>query len=931
MLLTLRIISTDVSMDTSSNKQSISGNAEDLLSGASTDHRTLDWNDDPMEKSSSNEEDEEDESYDSFSQDAVPNYEQFATWDYLPLNSSDPLADDAFRKAVENGAFQPHLADEPDVTTIGPGRIINNYYAAGLGLDNTRDEILQRLYTSPYFQRKHRNPDRVPGTCEWFTKHDNFHEWLENSSSSMLWVSANPGCGKSVLAKYLVDEFRTTGPRTTCYFFFKEDFDDQRSAQSALSCILHQLFTQRGDLFSAKIIKRFESFKTPVTPFYYELWELWDILIMAAQEKDAGEIICILDALDECADNQRKDLSKIISDFYGPNGEIKRKANLKFLITSRPYNTIQRDLFNRLDITECPVIHLKGEGDVEIKMIAEEINLYIKHKISRLDLTAREEIILLQGLRAVHNQTYLWVYLTLEWIETEINSKTNENEIRGFIRTLPRTVDEAYDKILSKSTDLEETKKLLHIVVAAERPLTLPEMDLALAVQQHHKSYEDLGPRTPSDRVSKYIRDLCGLFINITDGKIHLLHQTAKEFLVSKDNVNSWQTSLRQGKDGSPAGRQSYLTWKFSLKPSDSHTILFNICIWNLLFMELETHPLTEEENVAGYLTIRPFLQYSATYWSAHFRASNIKENEVIKQLQQIFNAKSARFLTWFKVYWAYMNPDLDFPSDFTTLIAASYLGIKSIVRLQLRSPDVQIDFVDSIYGRSALSWASEKGFEGVVKLLIKGPELQLRTAFKRAIGRSSLRGAKIDITDKVKRTPLSYASWNGHLSVVQMLIEAGARADLKDEIGGTPIAYALCTGQQDIVAELVKGSEVQPTVKHGQKPIIKRLLDIGVNIEEASKDGMTPLITAIENGYEAIVKLLLDSGADLEAMGETKNTPLIIAVMNGHEPIVKLLLDFGADPEKAGKDRKRPIIIAAERGYERIVTLLLEVGVDLI
>jgi len=43
----------------------------------------------------------------------------------------------------------------------------------------------------------------------------------------MLWVSADPGCGKSVFAKYLVDSILTiTESRIICYFFFKDDFED---------------------------------------------------------------------------------------------------------------------------------------------------------------------------------------------------------------------------------------------------------------------------------------------------------------------------------------------------------------------------------------------------------------------------------------------------------------------------------------------------------------------------------------------------------------------------------------------------------------------------------------------------------------------------------------------------------------------------------
>lgn len=321
--------------------------------------------------------------------------------------------------------------------------------------------------------------------------HDHFQDWRDSESSRMLWVSANPGCGKSVLAKYLVDEFKATELRTTCYFFFKDDFEDQKSAIGALGCILHQLFIQREDLFSAEIIKRFKTYKKPLANSHYELWELWDILTMAAQEKNAGEIICILDAFDECKDEERQDLSKVLCEFYGPKNDTKKGVNLKFLVTSRPYDKIRRGFIEALNIPEVPVVHLKGDGDAEVEMITKEINLYITNRVSRiqknLHLKKNEEQLLLQGLRAVHNQTYLWVYLTLEWIETTICNKINEVEIRNIISTLPRTVDEAYDRILALSRNPKETKKLLHIVVAAQRPLTLAEMDLAMALRQSYQ------------------------------------------------------------------------------------------------------------------------------------------------------------------------------------------------------------------------------------------------------------------------------------------------------------------------------------------------------------------------------------------------------------------------------------------------------------
>lgn len=220
------------------------------------------------------------------------------------------------------------------------------------------------LNASPYLDRKEKNPDQVPGTCEWFVNHQSFRRWRESPSSSMLWVSADPGCGRSVLAKHLVDfELPSTRSRTTCYFFFKDDFEDQRSARSALCCILHQLFKQKGALLSDNVIERFETDGEHLTKSF---GDLWDVLVLASQDKNAGEIVCILDAFDECEDQERSELTRYLCRFYGTRNNL----NLKFLLTSRPYGNIRRG-FQPLQIPGLPVIHLSGESEVEMENLPE--------------------------------------------------------------------------------------------------------------------------------------------------------------------------------------------------------------------------------------------------------------------------------------------------------------------------------------------------------------------------------------------------------------------------------------------------------------------------------------------------------------------------------------------------------------------------------
>ncbi|KAG7402611.1 Ankyrin repeat domain-containing protein 50 [Fusarium oxysporum f. sp. rapae] len=783
-------------------------------------------------------------------------------------------------------------------------------------------DILQTLHTSPYLDRKNRNPDRVRGTCEWFVGHDQFKNWRDSKSSSMLWVSADPGCGKSVLAKYLVDsELKTMESRTTCYFFFKDDFEDQRSAKSALSCILHQLFAQKEELFSDKIVKRFKTYKPPLTNSYYELWELWEVLVMASQDQNAGEIVCILDAFDECEYQERCELAQALRKFYDADNDTKNGANLKFLVTSRPYEEILRD-FQPLNTPGLPIIHLKGESDAEISMIAKDIDVYIEHRVSRirknLCLDTGEEQLLLQELRRVPNRTYLWVYLTLKVIESDMS--INKTKICNATSSLPRTVDDAYERILARSSNPEEAKKLLHIIVAAARPLTLAEMDLALELRQSHRSYKDVDAR-PEERIGRYIRDLSGLFVIVADSKIYLFHQTAKEFLVPKDE------SPREDQD-------NQLIWESSLKPVESHRILCQICIWHLLFTEFETHPLDKnlEEKVSHYLRDHVFLDYSAKNWAAHFRASDIKEDVVIDSLRQICDVSSKRCQTWFRIYWA--NIQMDFPQDFTTLMIASYFGLEQIVKLQLCIEDDKVDSRDGTYQRSALSWASENGFDVVVELLIKRPKIRRKHVMKLSFPK----GAKVDAKDRYGRTPLSYAAWNGHMAIVRRLVKAGARVDSKDDIGGTPISYAICSGHEDVARQLMKGAHVHSVDKirrellisaaeKGHEAIVKRLLDNGTPTKVVDSSGRTPLSYAAEGGHVDVARLLLGKGADVKMNERGGRTPLSYAAEGGHVDVARLLLDKGADVDRNEKGGRTPLTRAIDNGSREIIEILLKSG----
>jgi hypothetical protein len=156
----------------------------------------------------------------------------------------------------------------------------------------------------------------LEGTCKWFLTHDTFRSWRAKPTSSILWVSAGAGCGKSVLTRSLIDERLLTNKVTTssvCYFFFRNGVKDRMGSASALRAILHQLFLNDSSRELIKYgVKKHHEHQDSLKRSFSLLWKL---LMDCAEAPESGEIVCVLDALDEC-DEGREELIKELELLY---------------------------------------------------------------------------------------------------------------------------------------------------------------------------------------------------------------------------------------------------------------------------------------------------------------------------------------------------------------------------------------------------------------------------------------------------------------------------------------------------------------------------------------------------------------------------------------------------------------------------------------
>jgi len=379
-----------------------------------------------------------------------------------------------------------------------------------------------------YSAQKDRNPCRVPETCEWFLQNSTFREWRDNSLSPLLWVSADPGCGKSVLSKALIDEqLLGIDPAVTkvCYFFFKDNMPENRNVTTAVAAIIHQLFSHDSRLIKHALPKYDKIGKQLAR----SLSEMWSILESAVMDPNAGNIVCLLDAFDECDREGQKQLIDNLSRLFGDqrHKQLEPRMRLKFIITSRPYKEISRGFSTFLAIGNM----IELAADDNSATISEEISLVIDTIVPQLALILRlddqAQKSLQKALHEVENKTYLWLYLMYNALEESVGIST-ATAIEDFIKHIPSSVENAYEAMLKRSPDQERARTLLNIVLGAIRPLTVQELNIALAIKGSEESLDDLEMETDAN-FKDTARNLCGLFISFIDSKAYWLHQTAKE------------------------------------------------------------------------------------------------------------------------------------------------------------------------------------------------------------------------------------------------------------------------------------------------------------------------------------------------------------------------------------------------------------------
>jgi hypothetical protein len=110
---------------------------------------------------------------------------------------------------------------------------------------------------------------------------------------------------------------------------------------------------------------------------------------------------------------------------------------------------------------------------------------------------------------------------------------------------------------------------------------------------------------------------------------------------------------------------------------------------------------------------------------------------------------------------------------------------------------------------------------------------------------------------------------------------------------------------------------------------VARFLIEYGVDVNEAEKSGLTPLMCAVRHERYDIIPALAAAGATVPTKASIPDAPLHELARMGRLAELRLLIDSGADPNCLNRDSATPLYWASMVGNVDSCRLLVSYGAD--
>ncbi|RFU80736.1 pfs, nb-arc and ankyrin domain [Trichoderma arundinaceum] len=854
--------------------------------------------------------------------------------------------------------IRPSLAEAPGSMVVVP---IDSKSAEDQSLHTEQIETLLKSLRFEQIGARHMTIKNAHAkTCKWLLSNHQYLDWLDPGKLDLhhgfLWIKGKPGTGKSTLMKFILTnaQKRMKDKLIISFYFNARGGDMEKCTTGMYRSLLLQLFEHLPEL---RHILHCLPNAGIGEEYSWGIESLKFIFGEAIRSIKETRVICFIDALDECDEDEIRDM---VSFFQNIRAEVRQKAAGIFMWVYLVVEILNKE-FDR------GRIHVLRQ---RLKDIPGDL-----HELFR-DILTRDH----------HNRDEL--LLCIQWL---LFSRQPLSVEELYFAVLSGTFPESIDSWDANEISIEDMKKF---ILSCSKGLTEITKSKRATVQFIHESVKDFLFKDGLKDIST------SLGAKFEGGSHERLKQCCLEYLNKKILIKLEVPKMLPKASSPDAGslrqlvRNKFPFINYAVQNIFYHANaaemdpnaqsgffhIFPFAEWvklSNLLEKFENRRYTSDvtvlyvlakHNAGNLIRYHPlkltcFEVEGERYGPPLFAALATNSNEAVEVFLQAHAHVCDNRTTLLsrlhekqsqnKHNRGRMTPDFTFSARRDILSYLAEYGEHTIASVWLNLANIDVNSM-GVRGRTPLLRAAENGHEAIVRLLLKhGADIEAKdsvngTALNIAASHGydavimPLLESGADTEARVKgNTSLHKAVSGGYEAIVRLLLDAGANFESQAFKGETPLSIAAFKGHESIFRLLIEsGADIKSkdfqrkTALHraasmGHEAIVMLLIEAGAGIEDKDSAGLTPLCIVASKGHENIAKLLLRHGADIKVKNENGNTPLHEAVFGGFETTIRLLLDAGADVESKDLEGKTPLAVAASMGHGAVVKMLLEVGAD--
>ncbi|KAH1305419.1 hypothetical protein KXX05_004052 [Aspergillus fumigatus] len=363
---------------------------------------------------------------------------------------------------------------------------------------------------------------RKQGTTTWFASTSEYQRWKGTPSSCALLCTGKLGSGKTTLLANVVDDlFCSASKASVAYFFCRFDVSDSLTARTIIGCLARQLLAQQPiDL-------------TKIDNF-------WDNSLADPDEQAIVKFVqkllsvdpiysLVVDGLDECPEKERKMTLEILQQL---RKHLKIRMCLSFRQDAGDHAKVAAGILNAQWTLPIP----ENNPDIDAYIDAE-----LRERLESERLCIRNPAIILSIQHALVTGAqgmFLWATLLLDCICME---QTDEAILQA-LESLPQSLSETFRRVLQQTgvSNIQHRRRIVQLVMAARRPLSVGELCEALSVIPGDTTWE---PARQINNIHAALASCkCLIIIDEEEQTVRFAHHSVKQFFIARgdepENLN---------------------------------------------------------------------------------------------------------------------------------------------------------------------------------------------------------------------------------------------------------------------------------------------------------------------------------------------------------------------------------------------------------